>query len=81
MSTVIDGEGSIDPGLIDALLERYVSWREECITVRETYRRWTSAQCSESRLAYGAYLAALDREEHAARSYAFQIGRLGLMLA
>ena len=81
MSTVTDGRGSIDPGPIDALLERYVSWREECITVRETYRRWASSQCGESGLAYGAYLAALDREEHAARSYAYQNGRVSVMLA
>jgi hypothetical protein len=59
--------------VIDELLERYVSWREECETVGLAYRQWASAENAEHRLAYAAYIAALDREEHAARAYADQI--------
>jgi hypothetical protein len=80
MSTVIDRDSAIDPWTIDALLERYVYWREECITVRETYRRWAGVERSQRGLAYGGYLAALDREEQAARAYADQIKRVRAML-
>jgi hypothetical protein len=58
----------------DALLEQYVSWREECEFVRLAYQRWDRAEGSDSGLAYAAYLAALDREEHAACTYADQVG-------
>jgi hypothetical protein len=62
------------PSAVDALLDHYVSWREECESVRVAYQRWDGAERSDSRLAYAGYLAALDREEHAARTYADQIG-------
>jgi hypothetical protein len=61
---------------IDVLLEAYVSWREECHAVRQTYRSWTDCDRCRRGLAYAAYLAALDREEHAARAYARQIERV-----
>jgi hypothetical protein len=80
MSAVAHRDSGIDPWSIDALLERYVSWREECIAVRESYRYWAGSRCGERRLAYGAYLAALDREEQAARSYADEIGRVRVIL-
>jgi hypothetical protein len=63
MSTVVDSHKALDPWTVDGLLERYVYWREECIAVRETYRRWAGSECSERRLSRGAYFAALDREE------------------
>jgi hypothetical protein len=55
MRTVLDSETALGRRAIDALLECYVSWREECQEVR---------------------LAALDREECAARAYAEHIERL-----
>jgi hypothetical protein len=61
---------------VDALLDRYVLWREECESVRLAYTRWGRAEPSDGRLAYSAYVAALDREEHAARAYADQIRRM-----
>ena len=36
-------------------------WREQCIEVRETYRRWLDCARVRRGLAYAGYLAALDR--------------------
>jgi hypothetical protein len=59
--------------LVDALLERYVSWREECLAARLAYRWWADSDRAERRLACAGYVAAPDREEHAARVYAEEI--------
>ena len=56
-------------------LEYYVSWREECHAVRLAYQRWVDSTRCEARLAYAGFVAALDREEHAARAYASHIER------
>jgi hypothetical protein len=55
---------------IDDLLEGYVSWREACQAVWRAYERWIGSDRGERGLAYAAYLAALDGEERAARTYA-----------
>jgi hypothetical protein len=55
--------------LIDELLDTYASWREGCVAVQEAYENWAGAGRGEEKLAYSAYLAALDREEHAATAY------------
>jgi hypothetical protein len=55
--------------LVDAMIDHYVSWREECAAVALAYENWSSAARRDAALAYSAYLAALDREEHAAASY------------
>jgi hypothetical protein len=62
--------------LVDALIEHYVSWREECATVESSYRNWSRAESGDRTLAFSAYLAALDREELAARSYRRVIAEL-----
>lgn len=54
-----------DPA-VDTFIDTYVEWREECATVKTAYDRWTHAEGSMRTLAYGAYRAALDREEKAA---------------
>lgn len=76
MRTVADIETALGRRTIDALLERYVSWREECRAVWLADRRLAHFGPSERRLAYAGYLAALDREEHAARVYAEHIERV-----
>jgi hypothetical protein len=76
MSTVIDRHSQIDPWWVDVLLERYVHWREECITVRHNYQAWNDSDRDQRSLAYAGYLAALEREEQAARAYADQIERV-----
>ena len=62
---------------VDAAIDAHVRWREECAAVREAYRRWTGATVASRSLAFDAYLAALAREERAARVYAAFLGRAG----
>jgi len=76
MRTATDSKTALGQWAIDELLERYISWREECRTIRLAYRRWADCPRGERGLAYAAYLAALDREEHAAGAYADQIEHL-----
>ena len=54
---------------VDAVVDAYVDWRQECITVWEAYQRWRGAARDDGALAFRAYLAALDREERAAEVY------------
>ena len=61
---------------IDELLEGYVSWREACGAVWRAYEQWIASDRGERALAYAAYLAALDREERAARTYARRTERV-----
>jgi hypothetical protein len=63
--------------VVDAAVDGYVRWREECAGVREAYRRWSSAGKADWMLAGCAYIAALDREEIAATVYADAMRRLG----
>jgi hypothetical protein len=55
--------------LVDDFVECYVCWREESAAVRSAYDRWATAEDADQELAYAAYVAALDREERAARTY------------
>jgi hypothetical protein len=55
--------------LIDEMIDGYVSWREECAAVHRSYENWDRAERQDRDLAYAAYRAALDREEHAAATY------------
>jgi hypothetical protein len=55
--------------LVDELLDLYVSWREESAAVAASYENWSASERRDNRLAFSAYLAALDREEHAAATY------------
>ena len=55
--------------LIDAVMDGYVAWREECAAVEAAYRRWHQAPRDERAVAYDHYFAALDREEYAAGEY------------
>jgi hypothetical protein len=59
--------------MIDRLLELYCAWREECAHLDVAYRRFSIASPPDRPLAFAAYIAALDREESAARVYADQI--------
>jgi len=55
--------------LLDMLEDSYVQWRDESRAVAESYRTWHSAAGSERDVAFDRYVAALDREEHAACGY------------
>jgi hypothetical protein len=54
---------------LDAEMESYMKWRAQSRRVGESYRDWKSAPSSERAFAFTRYLAALDREELAAREY------------
>jgi hypothetical protein len=62
--------------LVDELLDLYISWREESAAVAASYENWSASERRDSRLAFSAYLAALDREEHAAATYRSQVERV-----
>jgi hypothetical protein len=55
--------------LVDELVDRYLCWREECVSVQSSYDNWIRAAAGEQGLAYSAHVAALDREERAAVIY------------
>ena len=61
---------------VDALIESYVEWREECEAVKTAYDRWTGAERCDRALAYATYQAALEREEKAAAVYQSAATRL-----
>jgi hypothetical protein len=77
MRFVSDNNSTLVRHAIDASLECWASWREERDAVEFAYQRWTESSRVERRLAFAAYRATLDREEHAARSYAEQCERVG----
>ena len=76
MRTFIDSDNAPSRTSVDALLELYLSWRAECHAVWQAYQSWTDSDCSQRAFAYAGYVAALDREEHAAHAYAHQIERV-----
>ena len=51
-------------------MDAYLDWREECIYVSDSYRRWVAAEGTDAALAFSAHAAALDREQRAAEVYA-----------
>ena len=55
--------------LIDAVMDGYVNWREESVAVAASYQRWSRAPRDARAAACDEYVAALDREEHAAYAY------------
>jgi hypothetical protein len=72
MRAVTDSDTVLGRSLVDTLIERYVSWREACCTVRLAYQWWAESD-GKREVAYAGYLAALDCEELAARNYAEQV--------
>jgi hypothetical protein len=55
--------------LIDAVMDGYVTWREESVAVEASYQYWSRAPRDARASAFAAYVAALDREERAASEY------------
>ena len=53
----------------DALIDNYVTWREESRAVAESYRAWNTAGRGERAAAFADYAAALQREENAASEW------------
>jgi hypothetical protein len=55
--------------LIDAVMDGYVTWREQSAAVEAAYRRWRGAPPAQREIAFEDYFSALDREEQAASEY------------
>ena len=55
--------------LVKDSLESYARWRQASAAVGLAYDGWRSGARPDRSLAFAAYLAALDREEHAARVF------------
>ena len=53
----------------DAVMDGYLTWREESAAVGTSYRIWTVAVRPQRDSAFAAYEAALEREELAASAY------------
>jgi hypothetical protein len=66
--------------LVDEAMDRYVEWREECLTVDAAYGKWSEAPSDDHVLSFAAYRAALDREESAAKVYGTVLERLERLL-
>jgi hypothetical protein len=62
---------------VDAAVSAYTQWRAERDAVRDKYRVWTASSAVVEPLAFEAYRAALDREEHAAKRCAKVMSRVG----
>jgi hypothetical protein len=61
--------------LVDTLMDAYVSWREACLRVSDAYASWTSERGVRATVAFGSYMAALEREQNAAEVYAALVRR------
>jgi hypothetical protein len=72
----VEKMSAIRSELIDDLMETYVEWREECLTVRAAYKRWSIGSDEEREPAFAAYRAALDREEQASVVYEHRVERV-----
>jgi hypothetical protein len=64
------------PALIDAVLERYLDWRQASREVDHAYDAWHTVDRKERERAYADYRDALDTEERAAEAYRVLIERV-----
>jgi hypothetical protein len=62
--------------LVDEAIDAYVDWQEERAHVWDAYARWESAEKADASMAFSAYRAALEREEHASRFYAARVSHI-----
>ncbi len=65
-----------DSGLLDELVEAYVTWRERSTDVRDAYARWSQRPGGRDAEAFVDYRVALDREERAAAAYQVLVERV-----
>jgi hypothetical protein len=65
-----------DKRLADEAFHAYIEWLNESEAVWDAYDRWAGAAHADAALAFGAYRAALEREEHASDVYAAFMTRI-----
>ena len=66
----------VNSQLVDEAIVAYVDWQEERAHVWDAYARWECAENGDASIAFSAYRAALDREEHASRFYAARVSHI-----
>ena len=59
----------VTPSAADEFVDGYLCWREESAAVEGAYQQWRGMKRRDRAVAFAAYRAALDREEHAARVF------------
>src|SRR5437868_11487420 len=67
--------------LVLAAVDAYLGWRAECDAVWNAYRCWSSVEETGTAVAFQAYAAALEREEHASQVYANLMQRIDHLVA
>jgi hypothetical protein len=67
--------------LVHSAMDAYLGWRDECDAVRSAYRSWSAADGGGTAIAFQAYTAALEREQHASQVYAGLIQRIDDLVA
>jgi hypothetical protein len=63
--------------LVNAAMNAYLDWRDQCAAVSDAYRRWADAGGADVGSAWRAYEVALEREEHASALYDDVVRRIG----
>ena len=61
---------------VDDLIDDYLGWREACAAVTVSYENWRCSDRPDKKLAFSAYVAALDREERAATAYQLAVAHV-----
>lgn len=67
------GRGALNMALRrlrDEIIDLYLDWREEAAAAADAYALWTDATWDDRAAHFVAFMAAIDREEAAALSYA-----------
>ena len=66
----------VTPDGADDLVESYFCWQDASVVVASAYELWRCGQPGDRALAFSAYHAALDLEEHAATVFSECVARV-----
>jgi hypothetical protein len=62
--------------MVDAAVDAYLDWREDCTLLDAAYSGWTGSSKADRARTFDAYQRALEREESSANVYAEMIGKM-----
>jgi hypothetical protein len=62
---------------VDAAVDAYLDWRDDCMLLEAAYSAWADASRADRVLTFDVYRRALDREECTANAYAELIRSVG----
>jgi hypothetical protein len=63
--------------VVDAAVDAYLDWRDDCVLLEAAYSAWADAGRTDRALRFDVYQRALDREECTASAYAALIQSVG----